>query len=262
MRFWILVVCGALVLIGAILPWTTPGPQPTFPAVIVNVPPPQFKSPTPEPPKMIEVIDLSRAYEPVRERDEAINPATFIEVPTQVERIDVMPREIHNLSATVEDYRFFLNGIVPPSPVAGQVNLDPQSVARPEKLDVAPRVLYGGLLNFVPSPDIDRTFVPMGVPYTTDITQPIPPNAVWSIRLVVMPRLLPARFVIEQPDGRLLHYVEVTDGAVVRVPHGDSPADEHFTHPIRRAAFTVPLIPVERLNIEPRLNGIEINREK
>jgi len=36
----------------------------------------------------------------------------------------------------------------------------------------------------------------------------------------------------------------------------DSPVDEHLTHPIQRAAFRVPLIPVERLTVEPRVRTV------
>jgi hypothetical protein len=231
MRFWILVICGVLVLAGAIWPWAKPSPQPTFPAVIINVPPPQPKSPTPEPPKAIEVIDLSRAYDPVREPEEPITPATIIEVPPEPERIDLMPRAVE------------------PNPFG----------------DVIERVKETPTGSFLPgvAPHVERLNVmPREVmPVADDRYKCAEMKLVTVERIAAAPRILPARFVIEQPDGRLLHYLETDSGAVVRVSGLASPADERLTQPIPTRAFTSPLIPVERLTVPPRTDLI-INREE
>jgi len=118
MRLWILVVGGALILGAAIWPLRSPKPPampPVAPAVAAQ--PQPVESPKAEPPKMIEVIDLARAYEPVREPEEpagAVNAASLIQVPDgprqipaavdvddrlaiapgNLERIGVLPREV------------------------------------------------------------------------------------------------------------------------------------------------------------------------
>src|SRR3954471_8053441 len=85
MRLWILFAGGVLVLAGALWPFgkkTEPlGPVPAEPAVAAAP-----SAPKPLPPKVIEVIDLARAYEPVPEPDEpaGINPASFIAEPRRI----------------------------------------------------------------------------------------------------------------------------------------------------------------------------------
>jgi hypothetical protein len=91
MRLWILVSCGVLILGAAIWPLRSPKPPampPVAPAVAAQ--PQQVESPKPAPPKVIEVIDLARAYEPVREPEEpagTVNPASLIQVPDGPRRI-------------------------------------------------------------------------------------------------------------------------------------------------------------------------------
>ncbi len=159
MRLWILFGCGVLILGAAIWPFGRRteqlAPAPVPPAVTAKPATPEPPKPAPE--KVIEVIDLARAYEPVREPEEpagSVNPAAFIEVPEQ-------PRPI------------------PPAA---------------ELIDVMPRVLYGGLLDFEPSPDLaaGNLFTPMGVPYAIRITQPVPLDGAVPLApveaLKVMPR--------------------------------------------------------------------------
>ena len=137
MRLWILFGCGVLILGAAIWPLRSPKP-PAMPHVppAVAAQPQQIESPKPVPAKVIEVIDLARAYEPVREPEEpagAVNPASLIQVPDgprripaavvdgeeievkvgsasgiyyertgPVQRLDVMPREVAELGPPVE----------------------------------------------------------------------------------------------------------------------------------------------------------------
>src|SRR4051812_24167732 len=85
MRLWILVGCGVLILGAAIWPLRSPKP-PAMPHVApaVAARPQQTEPPKPVPAKVVEVIDLARAYEPVREPEEpagTVNPASLIQVP-------------------------------------------------------------------------------------------------------------------------------------------------------------------------------------
>src|SRR5262245_35541968 len=86
MRLWILFGCGVLVVAGAIWPFTRRteqlAPVPVTPAVAAKPTTPEL--PKPGPAKIVEVIDLARAYEPVREPEEpagAVNAASFIPLP-------------------------------------------------------------------------------------------------------------------------------------------------------------------------------------
>ena len=112
MRLWIVVGCAVLIVGAAVWPFGRKteqlAPVPVAPAVAVK--PTPTEAAKPEPARIVEVIDLARAYEPVREPEEpagTINPASFIQVPDgprQIppavefgegpERIDVMPREV------------------------------------------------------------------------------------------------------------------------------------------------------------------------
>src|SRR4051812_23067009 len=91
MRLWILVGCGVLILGAAIWPLRSPKP-PAMPHVApaVAARPQQTEPPKPVPAKVVEVIDLARAYEPVREPEEpdgTVNPASLIQVPDGPRRI-------------------------------------------------------------------------------------------------------------------------------------------------------------------------------
>src|SRR5688572_7913156 len=92
MRRYVLFGCGAIVLgaaawhFGRPMP---PAPRPEPAVAVAELPKPD--APKPLPPRVIEVIDLARAYEPVREPEEVhpggVDPATFIQVPEAAERI-------------------------------------------------------------------------------------------------------------------------------------------------------------------------------
>lgn len=110
MRVWIIVGCAVLIVGAALWPFGRRteqlAPVPVPPSVATKPP----EAPKPEPARIVEVIDLARTYEPVREPEEpagTVNPASFIQVPDgprQIppavdwgegpERIDVMPREV------------------------------------------------------------------------------------------------------------------------------------------------------------------------
>jgi hypothetical protein len=364
MRFWILVGGSVLVLAAAIWPFGRPSPEPTFPAVVKDsrTPGSHKSNPSkPEPAKVVEVIDLSRAYEPVREREEAIDPATFIEIGPPVERLDVMPREVIPIGngllefAPIPQVSFTPMGVpydtnvvqpIPPNAAIqnGLLNFIPSGLPI-ERLEVMPREVpddpYRGLLDevrraidgpdwssYTPAWDVEEqqlwppqrrpsdvnalyngpTSTLFDSPWRTSqvvifsmmstlnpiqacsrrvsledyITRldvmprevcefsqgaqtgtfgfgplglPAPLNDSTNVeRVAASPRVIPARFVVEDTAGRLLHYVETADDAVVRVSHGDAPASERLTQPIPRKAFSVPLIPVERLTVEPRMH--------
>ncbi|HEX3147052.1 MAG TPA: hypothetical protein VHR66_03160 [Gemmataceae bacterium] len=152
MRLWILFGCGVLVLAGALWPSSKrteqPGPAPTTPAIAVQTP---AETPKPAPAPVIEVIDLSRAYEPVRETEEPtgqVNPASFIEQPKRIPaassptnpeglylfgvQIPVPSRFNLNGSGIDEDARFFLRDVS-------------------EKLATMPRVVHEKLMSFEPT---------------------------------------------------------------------------------------------------------------
>jgi len=144
------------------------------------------------PPKLIEVIDLASAYEPIREPQSpsGIDPASFLEdgkapsrIPYAVDDEDIDSIEVKVVGACES----FCERIA----VGEKIAIQPREVPTPKPvsimLDVMPRVvsermssnIQNGLLNFVPSAAVagDLVFTPMGVPFATGISQPIPPNA-------------------------------------------------------------------------------------
>lgn len=211
MRLWILFGCGVLILGAAIWPFGKRSeqlaPAPVSPAVAAKPTTPEV--PKPEPAKVVEVIDLARAYEPVPEPEEpagSVNPAAFIEVPEAPRQIPPAS-DVDNPSAEfiprIQDGPLMWNGkrvdridlipwaISPVRPSAEQVMVMPREVA----------TIQAGLLNFVPTSPTsgeptptgtgELVFTPMCVPYATGVTQTIPPGA--SIApsaevLSVMPR--------------------------------------------------------------------------
>ena len=82
MRRWIGFTCGAAALCAVAWYFGRPTAVPEAP-VPVAVQAPPTEAPKALPPKMIEVIDLARAYEPVREPEPilvgGVDPASFIE---------------------------------------------------------------------------------------------------------------------------------------------------------------------------------------
>jgi hypothetical protein len=228
MRRYVLFGCGAVALGAAA--WyfgrpTPPPPRPEPAVALAELPKPE--APKPLPPRVIEVIDLARAYEPVREPEEVrpggVDPASFIQVPEAAERIppaieldnpyaevlravqesgigplmlvrphheriDVQPREVHPATGA---------GGVPWNIGTGQLQdlLHFEEELKPVRLDVMPRevpAIANGLLNFVLTAQApgELVFIPMGVPYTLE-THQIPPNAPTAAPiepLNVMPR--------------------------------------------------------------------------
>jgi hypothetical protein len=92
MRQWIIYGSAFIVLGGAAWYFGKPSDAPTSSPTITAAPtsPIEAKE-VPPPVKLPEVIDLARAYEPVREPDEvtpgAVNPASFIAEPSSPGRI-------------------------------------------------------------------------------------------------------------------------------------------------------------------------------
>jgi hypothetical protein len=182
MRLWILFGCGVVVVAAAIWPSGNRtqqlGTVPVGPAV-VQAPPAVAPKPAPASSPVIEVIDLARAYEPVREPEEpagAVNPASFIQVPEGPQRIPPAV-DLESTKIGESPTGAYIFGVFVPGP---------------ERINVMPREvmpIQNGLLNFVPTPPKpgELVFTPMGVPYATGITQP---NAaiVPTEKLKVMPR--------------------------------------------------------------------------
>jgi len=128
MRLWILFGCGVLILGAAIWPFGRKteqlAPAPVPPAVTAKPATPE--PPRPAPDKVIEVIDLARAYEPVREPEEpagAVNPAAYIQ---ELERPKPIPPAI-DLDCTYAEVL-----------TAGCAPID-LNLPKPEQLDVMPR---------------------------------------------------------------------------------------------------------------------------
>lgn len=133
MRLWILFGCGVVILGAAIWPLRSPRPPATPPvAPAVAARPQPAESLKPEPPKVIEVIDLARAYEPVREPEEpagTVNPASLIQVPEGPMRIPA--------AVEVDDpYRDVLVS-VRQAPTGSFLFGVP--LPRPERIDLMPR---------------------------------------------------------------------------------------------------------------------------
>ena len=195
MRVWIVVGCAVLIVGAALWPFGRKTEQLGTVPVPPDVAAKRRDVSKPEPARIVEVIDLARAYDPVREPEEpagTVNPASFIQVPDG-------PRQI------------------PPA-----LEWD----AMPERIDVMPRevaTIHSGLLNVVPNPacstDSGFTFIPMSVPYATGITQPIPPNAaiIPVEKVKSMPREVPAVKVKQEEQERRT-----------------SVRDDEFTFPIDR----------------------------
>jgi hypothetical protein len=199
MRQWIIYGTAIIVLGGAAWYFGRPSEVPTSPPTVAATAaaPIEVKEVVP-PAKLPEVIDLARAYEPVREPDEvipgAVNPASFIaersspgRIPYAVSEEDLAFRDVIRLIRQTP-LGSFLPGPAP---------------AIAEHLSIMSRDLSTiqnhGLLNFIPSPPAggELFFVPMGVPYAVGLTQPVPPNASIATSpieaLKVMPRFVPGR---------------------------------------------------------------------
>src|SRR5262245_29919352 len=151
MRVWIVVGCAVLIVGAALWPFGRRTEQLGTVPVTSSVASRPPEAPKPEPAKIVEVIDLARAYEPVREPEDpagTINPASFIQIPDG-------PRQI------------------PPAIDLATIDYVPQVwtpfgswILWPERIDVMPRevtAIQSGLLNFVPTPQKpgELVFIPM-----------------------------------------------------------------------------------------------------
>jgi hypothetical protein len=175
---WGIFAAAAIVLGGSAWYFGRPQKQKeeVFPSDYGLGPRAQLETPHEPPPKVIEVIDLARAYEPVREPERpmagGVDPASFIEERTAPARIP--PGKVYEEDDPFAD-------IIRSLPEAWTSNLLldelrsrqrnrmlPWEVSetKPVRLDVMPReviTIQGDLLNFVPTP-LDGTgelkFVP------------------------------------------------------------------------------------------------------
>jgi hypothetical protein len=177
MRLWILFGCGVLVLAGALWPFGKRteqlGTVPAAPTVATQTP---AEAPKAKPAPLPEVIDLARAYEPVREIEEPagqVNPASFIAPPKYIPRAMDHDDPYRDVLKKVQEAQTgtFIMGV--------NFSLD---VSPREAIDVTPRevaAIRERMSDFVPSSATagELVFTPMGVPYAVGITQPIPPNA-------------------------------------------------------------------------------------
>lgn len=90
MRRWTLFGCGAIFLGAAAWHFGKPAaaPAPAAPVVVAAAP---TEATGEAPQRIVEVIDLARAYEPVPDSEEVlpggVDPASFIQVPDAVEQI-------------------------------------------------------------------------------------------------------------------------------------------------------------------------------
>jgi hypothetical protein len=132
MRRWIVFCCGLAVLGGAAWYFGKPAEAP-----VIVVAPPQAavaEAPKSAPPKVIEVIDLARAYEPVREEAPVypggVNPASFIEMQTAPPRI---PYAVSNDAHLFRDLFMAIRR----TPL-GVMLLGPAG-PRPERIETIPR---------------------------------------------------------------------------------------------------------------------------
>jgi hypothetical protein len=178
MRLWILFGCGVLVMAGALWPFGKRteqlGTVPAAPAVATQTP---IEAPKAKPAPLPEVIDLARAYEPVREIEEPagqVNPASFIAQPKYIPRAMDHDSPYGDVLKKVQEMRtgsFIMGGCLWP------LDLSPREV-----IDVTPRevaAIRERMADFVLSSATagELVFTPMSVPYAVGITQPIPPNA-------------------------------------------------------------------------------------
>jgi hypothetical protein len=155
---------------------------PVAPAVAAQ--PQQIESPKPVPTKVIEVIDLARAYEPVREPEEpagTVNPASLIQVPDGPRRIpaaidldDPYADVVRTVQESVGGPFFLGAGIISECVVTPCE----RSEARVERVTVMPREVLD-----LSSYSFFHGEIPRSIPSGAAITPAIPVEAI-----KVMPR--------------------------------------------------------------------------
>lgn len=236
---------------------------------------PVNETPNETPRKLVEVIDLARAYDPVREPETpmpgGVNTASLIEEQYAPQRIPyaVNPEnEYRDLLIRIRETPLgsFLFGSTP----SERIDIQPRVVqsAEDDFRDLIIQVRETQTGSFLPAvaPSVERLdvmprdvtpeliFTPMGVPFQTGITQPIPPNAIIQNGLInftpyellkVMPRELSDSNRREKyptkPEFSSAWVVEFDNDKFLYVPQQLSPN-----------VSVLLSYPVEVLNIVPR----------
>jgi hypothetical protein len=209
MRQWIVWIGGAAVL--GLAAWYFGKPAETPVVVIAKPQAAVVETPKPAAPKMLEVIDLARAYEPVRELEEVhpggVNPASFIQVPEAFQRIpparggdDLYADVIRTVREEPTGWSLW------PKPERERIEVMPREAM---SIPSVPTSVQNGLLNFVPTPWVEGgglTFVPMGVPYNLPSNESAVDGELHFIpveSLDVMPR------EVIGPTQDLLHFLPI-----------------------------------------------------
>jgi len=148
---WIVFGCVAVVLGGAAWHFGRPEPAPTPPTfAVATAPAPEVSEQAPAN-KVIEIIDLSRAYEPVREPDEpaagVFDPVQFLPEPGAPARMPLAAPEPDAENPFTDILRVIqesptgplLLGAAPPAPVPERINVMPREVSTYERIgDIGP----------------------------------------------------------------------------------------------------------------------------
>lgn len=194
---WIVFAVGAAVLGGAA--WYFGRPEmPKEPPVETAQNSGLPQAPKELPPKLIEVIDLASAYEPIREPQSpsGIDPASFIEdakapsrIPYALDEHSAYRDDMIHFSGT-QSRTFLLRGDI----IATQIDIQPREVVPIGQLAPMPRVVPERMSSrkptdewyFIPSDEpFERwVFIPTSVPSTIGVSQPIPPNALIQSGLI------------------------------------------------------------------------------
>jgi hypothetical protein len=185
---WLVFGCGAAVLAVAAWYFGRPEPAPSAPPSIAvaasPVTPDQPKGVAPA--KVVEVIDLSRAYEPAPEPEEfgGLDVVQFIPEPGAPARMPLAVPELEDYFAV---FRISSIKIEPPLR---------------ERIDVMPRVVPAKMVweraDGSLEPYVESAFVPQGIPFADGIKQPIPPNA-FVARLILVEELNVIPRVVREP---------------------------------------------------------------
>jgi hypothetical protein len=251
MRRWIVFGCGAIGLGAAAWHFGRPtNPPASAPPTQASSEVAQAATPKELTPRVIEVIDLARAYEPVPEPEEVlpggVDPASFIQVPDRPERIppaidvdnsyadvirtvreapsgwffwgepdreriDVMPRELHDNTVWVEfpagDYQ-----LVPRAAIL-DANLDkpPTAEARTGREKWLVEEADGSLRS--------PRFIPRGVPYPPEFEKWLPQSDSVSQFIPVEPLKVMPR-VVDATDQARPHSPFADIIRIISIPSG------------------------------------------